>query len=280
MRRFWLMGVCAAMAVVVSALAAASASASLPALYECAKATKVGKPAKYTGHYTDKKCSKEATKKEIEEGKANKYELQEWNKEAKKGKVKKFKGKGKGANLEVKGQNGVACTSSSDVGEFTGPKTGGNVVVTFKGCETAGEKCTNTATAGEVTTNKLSGEVGYLAGGGTGKPIVGISIGAEAPGKFAAEFHCGDLNVRVHGHAIGEVSSTDVNVFTKKATLIYEQHAGEQKWPKFESGVKEVLFTEECKGELCKGSGEGESGDLSAEETKVENTGEELELKA
>ncbi len=249
------------------ATAVASASAELPALYECHKLAKSKTTKKYEGKYEDKKCSKEAA------GHEGKYELQEWNLVAKKNRVKTFKGAGKGANLEVKGQSGISCTSSAVTGKFTGPKTAGNVVVTFKGCETAGFKCTNVGKTGEVKTNKLQGEVGYLAGKGTKTPIVGSDVQPEAPAEYLAEkLECGDLNVRVKGSVIGEIGP--VNTFSKTATFTYEQSAGKQKWEKFETGPKDTLITEECKG--CVGGGE----DASAEETLVTAKGEELELKA
>ena len=71
--RLKIMGLCLVAVFAMTALVSASASAAEPAFYECHKLT--AKP--YTGKYTDKKCTKEATAKEQAEGKKNKYELQE-----------------------------------------------------------------------------------------------------------------------------------------------------------------------------------------------------------
>ncbi len=254
----------AALAVLaLTAMSAAGASAGEPALYECAKAAKVG--GKYTGRYTDKKCSKEATGAEKEAGKTNKYELQEGV-----GKGKAFKGKGAGANLEIAGLGGVACTSSSDSGKFTSPKGAGGVVVIFKGCELNGHKCENTGKAGEVKTNPLKGGIGYI---NKATHEVGVDLSAET-GPYEAEFHCGEITMRVSGSVIGVVTST-INAFTKEATLSFTESAGHQHVQNLEGEPKDTLVSE-----LLGGGGEFGEPRESGEATEVTNKGEELELKA
>jgi hypothetical protein len=260
----------------LGALTASAASASLPALYQCGAAVKVGKT--YTGHYTAKTCTAAS---KVETG--GKYELEEWrvgSKETggKKGKVKAFKGKTKqAANLVVVGQSEISCAKgAADEGKFTGPKTA-ELSVTFQGCETQGLKCTNTATAGEVKTNLLEAEVGYISGKGTEHPVIGAAVGAKAPGINAAEFHCSNLFIAVHGFALGEVLPVDVNKFTKSATFAFTQHTGVPTFEKFEEGPVDRLITEECFEKACEGKG---GKDPSAEEISIENKGEELELKA
>jgi hypothetical protein len=272
MKRSGMIGMCLAVLAAFAVVSVASASAAEPALYECAKAAKVGK--KYTGKYTDKKCSKEATAKEIEEGKTNKYELKECF-----GKGKAFKGKGKGADLEAAEIGGITCTSSADTGKFTSPKTAGNIVVTFKGCSFAGKKCESGSTSGEIVTKPLKGEVGYLAGKGTKTPTTGADISAET-GEALAEFHCGEDEFAVTGSVIGEV--TPANKFTKEAMFNFEEtEFGVQKWKHFEGEAAEhVLRTFLCEPAGCNPLEQGVSGAKSAEETKVTNKGEELELKA
>jgi hypothetical protein len=253
----------------VSAIIAASASAELPALYECAKTAKVG--GKYTSKFTDKKCSKEASGKEVEEGKTNKYELQEWNKAP--SKVKAFKGKGGRADLAIEGFVTVACAKSTDSGKFTGPKTAGDVVATFTGCEIAGIKCSNTSKAGEIKTNPLDGEVGYI---NKTKKEVGADLKPESSAYFA-EFQCEEaipLRLRTSGSVIGRVSP--INKMTKEATFEFRESGGKQEVQKFETGLPDILITEDCKGAGCTPNGPANS----AEETIVVNKGEELELKA
>lgn len=271
MRRLGIVGACLAVVAAFGVLSAANAVASEPALYECAKAAKVGK--KYTGKYTDKKCSKLATTKEIEEGKTNKYELKEGF-----GKGKVFKGKGKGANLEVVGIGGIGCSGSTDSGKFTSPKTAGKVVAVFKGCELNGKKCESGSTVGEVVTNDLDGEVGYLEGKGTKTPKVGADIKAES-GEILATVHCANDTFAVTGSVIGEVEPA--NKFTKEATFIFKQKAiGVQEWSRLEGGPEDVLVPHVCEFEGCNPFGERSFTTQSSEETTVVNKGEELMLKA
>lgn len=247
------------MALAVSALAASGASAAEPALYECAKAAKVEK--KETGGYNNKTCSEVNAKHE------GKYELQEGI-----GKGKEFKGKAGGSNLEVKGLGGVACTSNSDTGKFTGPKSAGDILVTFKGCELNHHQCESGATLGEIKTNPLKGEVGYVEGG-KARHEVGVEISAET-GLYEAEFHCAEIQLRVSGGVIGVVTSAK-NVFTKEATLLFRESSGEQDVKKLEGMPEEFLVAE-----VRSPGGEYGAPTESGESDEVTNKGEELELKA
>lgn len=250
--------------ILLAAFAPAGALAAEPALYECAKQTKVEK--KYHGRFTEKKCATEATEAQQAEGKKNAYELREGI-----GKGKGFKGKGGGTNLEVKGLGGVTCTASSDAGAFTGPKTAGKVSVVFKGCALLGHSCENASKAGEIKTNTLKGEIGYI---NKETHEVGVDLSPET-GLYEATFHCGEIEMRVSGSVIGVVKSP-LNVFTKVATLDFEQAAGRQDVEGFEGEPNDTLGTEIAKlGTESFGEAFG-----SGEEAEVTNKGEELELKA
>jgi hypothetical protein len=259
MRKQRIIAVGIAAVAALCGITAANAAAAEPALFECAKAPKVEKL--YTGGFNNKTCS------EPNGTHQGKYELQEGI-----GKGKAFKGKGKGANLEVKELGGVACTSSTDTGKFTGPKSAGGILVVFKGCELNHHQCENGATLGEVKTNPLKGEVGYVEGG-KAKHEVGVALTAET-GLYEAEFHCGEIELRVRGTVIGLVTSAQ-NVFTKEATLLFQQSAGEQRIKKLEGGPTDVLFTE-----ARSGGGEYGKGAESGESDEVTSKGETLELKA
>lgn len=269
MRHLRMIGLCLVAAFALGAVMSATASAELPEVVECAKAAKLGK--KYTGDYTDKKCSKEASAKEIEEGKTNKYVLRPWDKEP--SKVKAFKGKGAGSNLDVVGLGEVTCTSSTDEGKFTGPKTAGGIKVTFKGCEVDHEKChSKSAASGEIKTNTLDGEVGYI---NKATKEVGADLKAES-GPYEAEFECGvlPLDAVVKGSVIGIVEP--INKFTKEATFTFERLGTTQLPSKLEGGLPDTLVVEECGACNPIGSGEKESG----MQNEVVNKGEELELLA
>jgi hypothetical protein len=250
---------CLATVVGLFGIATASASAAEPALYECAKTLKVEKS--YSGGYNNKLCSEGNPEHK------GKYELQEGI-----GKGKAFKGKSKGANLEVKGLGGVACTSSSDTGKFTGPKTGAGILVTFKGCELNHHQCESGATLGEIKTNPLKGEVGYIEGG-KAKHEVGVAITAET-GLYEAEFHCAEIELRVSGTVIGLLTSTK-NVFTKEATLLFQQSAGEQRLKQLEGGPEVNLVAE-----VRSPGGEFGAPTEAGESVEATNKGETLELKA
>jgi hypothetical protein len=271
MKRFEIAGVCLLAIACMAGVSAASASAALPELYECAKAPKEKAPGKnYEGHYTGKHC--EASTYSAVFTTKTKYELQPGI-----GKGKAFTGSGHGANLEGKGIGGISCTSFKDSGKFTTPTTGADIVAEFKGCEYIGLKCQSGAQAGEIATNPLSGTVGYLAGKGTMTPTVGASLKPES-GEYLAVFHCQSEYFWVKGAVIGEVSP--VNQFTKKATFTFKQTGiGIQQWEKFEGGPREVLEVTLCSGGCANPATEGVHVQGS-EETIAANKGEELMLKA
>jgi hypothetical protein len=278
MRLLKIMGLCLVAAFALAAATAGAASAELPALYQCGAAVKNAEK-HYTGGYDNKTCSTVNAKHE------GKYEFEEWrvgSKETggKKGKVKKFKSKGKHpANLEVYPVGGVACTDTVATGEFSGPKNAKNINVTFTGCKFSSISChSEGAAAGEIKTNPLVAEIGYL---NKATKKVGFDIKAET-GTINAIVICGGLpgeyvKLEVTGSAVGEVVSP-VNVFTNLAVLEFEQTFGKQKWTKLEGMPEDVLFTGFCKsiGHVCATEETIQSG----ESTRNEGKGETLELKA
>ncbi len=294
MRHLRFVGLCLVAVFAFGAVSAASASAAEPALYECAKAgketvewkegapgkEKTKKKAVYTGGYLDKKCT-EATSADVyrikgaHPGPEGKYELQEGV-----GKGKEFKGKGAGADLETP-VGEVRCTSSADAGKFTGPKTG-YLTATFKSCATLGHKCNSVGAAtGEIKTEELEGEVGYISGGGGSSPRVGVDLKPKT-GSVMALFTCNpeELHLRVTGSVIGEVEPT-YNRFTKEATVKLLSSSGHQAIEKMEGGVKDTLLEESLFGGTLPVELEPEaSRGASAEKDVVTNKGEELMLKA
>ncbi|HYM45490.1 MAG TPA: hypothetical protein VES65_04930 [Solirubrobacteraceae bacterium] len=280
MRRLRVVGLCLIVVFAFGAVVSASASAGTePALWECAKAAtiKVGTIKKYVGEYTDKHCSIAATTKQKEEGLVNKYgPFQEWNLAAKKGKAKVFTGEGYkhgGANLVIAGVGGLSCATVKDTGEFTGPKSAGNVVATFTGCELLHHQCETGVTLGEIKTNPLKGEIGYI---NASLHQVGVLLSPE--GTYATTgLHCAEIALRTSGGVIGEVVSKQ-NVYTTEATLNFEQAAGIQARRTLEGFPGEYnLGTEKASWpEEEEWNGPYESG----ESGKVKGKGEELVLKA
>jgi len=213
MKRIRIVGLCLVAVFALSALVASSASAALPEYMVCVKASKVGKL--YTGHYTDKLCSKHATPAEEAAGKTNKYERAEW----KKAKKFKFTGKNvngtprnnivdpfgvnmvKGEKAQVKGT--TTCTSEKVTGEVTGAKTE-KWSTEYKGCEGLGTPC-NTAgdKSGVIKTEELEGTLVYIKKS-TNTP--GLRVKGLGKEGLLAQYECAnkELQVLVHGEIIAK----------------------------------------------------------------------------
>jgi hypothetical protein len=265
MKRMRVAVLCLAAMFAAGALVSASASAAeLPAFYECAKTEKV--EGRYTGKYTDKECEKEASQEEIEKGTTNKWELQEWDK--KESTRKKFEGKSAPMYWAV---DNVAseCIKSSIKGNVTGPKTIGDITLIGSGCEFIGE-CSNTSTAGEVVFKSLTGEIGYI---NKTKKEVGVDLKPES-GSYLTEFECGELKLRLAGSVIGRISP--INIMSKDTEFKFSGSGGKQEIEKFETGLSDTPFFEECLGEGCTPKGH----DNASIATTFVNKGEELMLKA
>jgi hypothetical protein len=149
--------------------------------------------------------------------------------------------------LETVSGTKVMCKNVSDKGTI--PANGANAVheatVTFTGCEADGFKCeTVGGPTGEIQTNLLKGQLGYLGAVESGK--VGVDLVAET-GELLAEIECaaGFVKVKLRGGIIGEIAP--INVASKEFSLTFAQASGKQEWSKifleepFESGkYKEV----------------------------------------
>jgi hypothetical protein len=254
MRRLLILSVVGAAALCGSLAVVASAMASEPAVYECAKLKK--EAGKFHGKYNNLTCSSENTKDEGE------FELKEGV-----GKGKTFKGSGGKAELHTPKILGVIeCKAFKDEGKILTPKSEGKIVATFSGCETLGKKCTSTGEkAGFIKTSDLAGGIGYID---AEEHRVGADLSAES-GTQLANFSCEGLTVVVEGSVIGEIKP--VNTFTKTMTDAFEINAsGFQKYKKLEGMPEDVLEA------TVEGAGPYESG----QECSAVNKGEELELKA
>jgi hypothetical protein len=267
-------GLCLVVTCALSALVATSASAeALPEFYQCAATKKVGKPAKYVGHYSGKHC--EESSYDTEGG--QKYEFEPWNEAGKGGanKVKEFKGKRGTSFFEIVGLGPIACSKSRDTGEVTGPKTLGEIQIVLTGCELNRISCKSEgALAGEIRLNPLKGEVGYFDEV-FGKPEtrgVGVDLMPESGSREAEGIRCSTLLLWIEGSVIGEVVPP-YNVFTKEVKLRFTESAGKQAIQSFEGVPQDTLLTGVWAGWWEPPIGTGLSGE-------VKNKGEDLELKA
>jgi hypothetical protein len=155
---------------------------------------------------------------------------------------KQITSEGGEALLETVAGTKVACKAVTNNGTI--PADDANAVreatVTFTGCEADGFKCKTAGGAvGEVQTNPLKGQLGYLGSVGSGK--VGVDLVPET-GELLAEISClgGFAKAKVRGDLIGEIAP--LNIATKEFSLTFKQASGKQEWASvfleepFESG--------------------------------------------
>jgi hypothetical protein len=253
MKRMRIIGLAIVALCSLGAMTAASASASLPAFYECKKVT-----VKKSGTY-EKGCVKTSggtTEKEYEKvegiGKAA---------------AKLFKGKGGAATLHTPAVGGeVVCKAFKDEGRVTAVKAETKVISIFTGCVSLGKKCTTTGqTAGTIKTNSLEGGLGYIE---AASHTVGVDLKAEGGGELAA-FNCEGLEIKVNGSVIGQL--TPINTMsTSSVTAFTVNGSGLQTYKNLEGAPEDVLES------TINGGGPFESG----QQATATNKGELLELRA
>jgi hypothetical protein len=115
--------------------------------------------------------------------------------------------------LRQKGHKPIICKKDKSVGEITGPKTVANVVVTYEECKQGEANCNSvvvaeegtTGAAGDIITNKLSGELKSEAAATSG---VVETLSPTSPEKRFVSIKCATVNVAVKGkeEKSGEVS--------------------------------------------------------------------------
>jgi hypothetical protein len=137
--------------------------------------------------------------------------------------------------LEVKGGEKIYCTGQSGGGEYSGNKALANVTLTLTGCyrNIESDRCSNTATAGEVVTTTLAGSPGIVKEEAeAAKDKVGLRL-APASGDVFAQFTCESVAVTVRGSVILQGKG---NAMISKTTLKATQAKGAQKWTHFVGG--------------------------------------------
>jgi len=138
------------------------------------------------------------------------------------------------ATLETVKGTKVTCTGENSVGEYTGEKTTGNIVMRFTGCKSSGFPCSSTgAPTGEIVSNLLEGELGWEV-----KPTKATTVlfPVGHAGAFA-EFSCASILFTMRG-AVHD-RATPANKMLLTTTLHYVQTKGEQKPEKFEGGLSD-----------------------------------------
>jgi hypothetical protein len=154
------------------------------------------------------------------------------------------------AELETKSGSAVTCSGVTSEGEYTGPKTVGDLKTSFTGCTTesfrGALKCESEgAEEGEIVTSTLDGRLGIVSSE-EGK-IVKVGLGLyPAEGEVVARFSCpyaigefkGAVSVVVTGSVIHDVKT---NTMVSTETETFSQSKGKQKPEAFEGESADVL---------------------------------------
>ncbi len=223
MTRLRAIGCCLVAALALSAIAVASASAL--------EAPEIGRCVAHTGgKYTNNVCSKLAKGK-----KPGKYE---WEPGAVKN---KFTGVGGAATLETVNKVKVTCKAEASSGEFTSPKTAGNVDVKFTGCEALEYKCKSPgAGEGEIVVNPISATLRWED---ATKKKVAIDLVPQT-GEVFVEFGCGPVPVVVRGSVMTNLTANKIEtVFDEKFTAKVGKQKPEYYYTATGEKVKDVLFS-------------------------------------
>jgi len=114
------------------------------------------------------------------------------------------------ATLETPGLGAVVCSSNTDKGKITGPKTDRDTV-TFVGCETKGAPCeTNpVGTPGEIITNELETS---LTEPSAGVVETVFENGSLAGAPISATFFCNAVGTFIRSKGATGGATTPVNV--------------------------------------------------------------------
>ena len=230
-----------AVAFCVVGASAASASAAAPAFRHnvCSKVEKT------KGTYpTEAACKKNEKAGE---------EPREWNgviTEVTAGSKIPFTDKSGVEELRSAKHETITCTKDTSTGEITGPKTVGNVKVTYTGCTqgTSKIKCKSIpnpekkseGTEGkeeEIITNTVEGELGTVSEG----TKVGEALKPVTGDVRFVTIKCGTLNVSVTGSVIGEV--TPINKLQTTGDIVFAANAANtnQKYTEYENAKGEKI---------------------------------------
>jgi hypothetical protein len=142
------------------------------------------------------------------------------------------------ASLETTSGLKIKCGTSTGSGEVTGAKAIGGYKQSYMSCALeGGSKCSSSGAAtGEVRTEPLSGEIGYIKAPGS----VGLRFeSSKGKGFVLAEPSCGGIKIPIKGAVIGIIGP--VNIETTKFELIQKGTEGVQAIKKFEGLEEEVL---------------------------------------
>jgi hypothetical protein len=186
-------GIASLIIIITTACAAALGASSAVALPEVGRCVAQSG----TGKYKNANCTEKAGSKTFEK----QFEF------VKNAIAKKFTSAGGESVLETTSGSKFVCKTESASGEYresgSPPRTREvhGVLITFTRCETPDFAQCNSkgGAAGEFTTAKLSGKLGYISGKGTKAPVVGQELHPEVSKGVFLAFEClgGAIHVEV-----------------------------------------------------------------------------------
>jgi hypothetical protein len=144
---------------------------------------------------------------------------------------------GEAAQLKAQGGATMNCKTSAVTGEVitAKSKTLKEVTLELHECEAEGVKCTSAGAAeGTIVSEKLEGEIGYLATHSElGAKFVALALFPTAGrvGQVIAKYKCVE-NIEYKGCVVGELS--EANATVQFYSLLFEETGGVQKYLKFE----------------------------------------------
>jgi hypothetical protein len=196
-----------------------------PGLPELGRCLLLNKP---TGKYKSTLCTVKSTGEN-----SGSYEWQPWP-----ALKNHFSFKNRSAKLETAAKTSVKCTENVLAGEYDGPQSAA-ITITLGGCEGHGAlagKCQSEgAGAGEIVSNPLAAELGFIKT--SGKPSVGWDV-SPASGPDMMAFKCGAAEVALAGSVIAPVGKIDKMAPT--FTLKFKAKKGKQAPEAFEVGPKDT----------------------------------------
>jgi hypothetical protein len=158
-----------------------------------------------------------------------------------------FTGTGAASAITTIGHPQIKCSTAGLGGEWTGPKTS-TVTIEFHGCVNGlGKQCSSGTNTGEIKTLPLEGELGFIKNvvkEGKLIVVVGLDLKPQPPLTALAIYECGSITetARVEGSVIGKIQPIDK--LTTTSNLVYSTKSnGEQLYQKFEGGLKDTLST-------------------------------------
>jgi hypothetical protein len=190
----------------------------------------------------------------------------------------KFVATGEKVSLETVGKTKIQCAASTADGEYTGAKTETETLVLIGCIETAtNQKCqTNPFKEGEIETEPLEGELGFISNGEI--PVVGVDLKPKSPSTTVAVFSCGKppetpgLSVLIEGSVIAPIKPTNNMLLEFKSPYVVT--AGKQAVQQFEGGAKDTLTANIRRGTTTS------SEEIGLRQIVLEENEERMEIKA